>query len=56
VAVFAFGFYTYLGAVVSPEENLEDLPITRVNEDQGGELAGKEANLGGRVVEKCSGT
>jgi hypothetical protein len=27
VAVLALVFYAYLGAVVSPEENLEDLPI-----------------------------
>jgi hypothetical protein len=26
VAVLALIFYAYLGAVVSPEENLEDLP------------------------------
>jgi hypothetical protein len=29
VAVLGLGFYAYLGAVVSPEENLEDLPIAR---------------------------
>jgi YhgE/Pip-like protein len=53
-AVLALVFYAYLGAVVSPEENLEDLPIALVNEDRGGELAGKEVNLGDRVVENVT--
>ena len=53
-AVLALVFYAYLGAVVSPEENLEDLPIALVNEDRGGELAGKEVNLGERVVENVT--
>jgi uncharacterized phage infection (PIP) family protein YhgE len=56
VAVLALVFYAYLGAVVSLEENLEDLHIALVNKDRGGALAGKEAKLGDRVVEKCSGT
>ena len=55
VAVLALVFYAYLGAVVSPEENLEDLPIALVNEDRGGELAGEDANLGDRVIEKVAG-
>ena len=55
VAVLALVFYAYLGAVVSPEENLEDLPVALVNEDRGGELAGKDVNLGVRVVEKVTG-
>jgi YhgE/Pip-like protein len=55
VAVLALVFYAYLGAVVSPEENLEDLPIALVNEDRGGELAGKDTNLGDRVVERVTG-
>ena len=55
VALLALVFYAYLGAVVSPEENLEDLPIALVNEDRGGELAGEDINLGGRVVEKVTG-
>lgn len=55
VAVLALVFYAYLGAVVSPEENLEDLPIALVNEDRGGELAGRDVNLGDRVVEKVTG-
>ncbi len=55
VAVLALVFYAYLGAVVSPEENLEDLPIVLVNEDRGGELAGKDVNLGDRVVERVTG-
>jgi hypothetical protein len=55
VALLALVFYAYLGAVVSPEENLEDLPIALVNEDRGGELAGEDVNLGGRVVEKGTG-
>jgi len=53
-AVLALVFYAYLGAVVSPEENLEDLPIALVAEDRGGELAGKVVNLGDRVVEKVT--
>jgi YhgE/Pip-like protein len=55
VAVLALVFYAYLGAVVSPEENLEDLPIALVNEDAGGELAGRDVNLGDRVVERVTG-
>jgi YhgE/Pip-like protein len=54
VAVLALVFYAYLGAVVSPEENLEDLPIALVNEDRGGEFAGKDVNFGDRVVEKVT--
>ena len=34
VAVLALVFQAYLGAIVSPEENLEDLPIALVNEDR----------------------
>lgn len=55
VAVLALVFYAYLGAVVSPERNLEDLPIALVNEDAGGNLGGKDVNLGDRVVEKVTG-
>jgi putative membrane protein len=55
VSVLALIFYAYLGAVVSPEENLEDLPIALVNEDRGGDLAGKDANLGDHVVKKVTG-
>ena len=55
MAVLALVFYAYLGAVVSPEENLEDLPIALVNEDAGGELAGRDVNLGDRVVERVTG-
>jgi len=55
VAVLALVFYACLGAVVSPEENLEDLPIALVNEDRGGELGGKDVNLGARVVERVTG-
>jgi YhgE/Pip-like protein len=54
VAVHALVFYAYLGAVVSPEENLKDLPIALVNDDRGGGLAGKDVNLGDRVVEKIT--
>ena len=32
-AVLALIFYAYLGAVVSPERNLEDLPLALVNQD-----------------------
>ena len=55
VAVLALIFYAYLGAVVSPGVNLEDLPIALVNEDRGGDLAGEDVNLGDRVVEKITG-
>ena len=54
-AVLALIFYAYLGAVVSPERNLEDLPIALVNEDEGGNLGGKDVNLGDRVVDKVTG-
>jgi hypothetical protein len=39
VVVLALIFYAYLAAVVSPQENLEDLPIALVNEDSGADLA-----------------
>jgi hypothetical protein len=42
VAVLALVFYANLGAVVGPEENLEDLHIALINKDRGGDLAGKE--------------
>jgi YhgE/Pip-like protein len=54
-AVLALIFYAYLGAVVSPERNLEDLPLALVNEDRGGSLGGQDVNLGDRVVEKVTG-
>jgi uncharacterized phage infection (PIP) family protein YhgE len=54
-AVLGLVFYAYLGAVVSPERNLEDLPIALVNEDEGGNLGGKDVDLGDRVVEKVTG-
>jgi YhgE/Pip-like protein len=53
--VLALIFYAYLGAVVSPERHLDDLPIALVNEDEGGTLGGKDVNLGDRVVEKVTG-
>ena len=43
VAVLALIFYAYLGAVVSPEENLDDFPIALVNEDRGGNSVGKRS-------------
>jgi YhgE/Pip-like protein len=55
VVILALVFYAYLAAVVSPKENLEDLPIALVNEDEGGNLGGKDVNLGDRVVEKVTG-
>jgi YhgE/Pip-like protein len=55
VAVLTLVFYAYRGAVVSPEENLEDLPIALVNDDLGGDLAGIDVNPGDRVVEKVTG-
>ena len=36
VVILALVFYAYLAAVVSPKENLEDLPIALINEDRGG--------------------
>ena len=54
-AVLVLVFYAYLGAVVSPERNLEDLPIALINEDEGGNLGGRDVNLGDRVVEKVTG-
>ena len=44
-AVLALIFYAYLGAVASPERNLEDLPLALVNEDEGGNLGGKDVTL-----------
>ncbi|HJQ29647.1 MAG TPA: ABC transporter permease [Rubrobacter sp.] len=54
VVVLGLVFYAYLAAVASPQENLEDLPIALVNEDTGADLAGKDVNLGDRVVEKVT--
>jgi hypothetical protein len=45
VAVLALVFYANLGAVVGPEENLEDLHIALINKGRGGDLAGKEVKL-----------
>jgi YhgE/Pip-like protein len=55
VVILALVFYAYLAAVVSPKENLEDLPIALINEDRGGELAGEDVTLGDRIVEKVTG-
>jgi hypothetical protein len=44
VAVLALVFYAYLGAVVGPEENLEDLHIALINKDRGGDLAGRRSS------------
>ena len=46
MAVLALVFYAYLGAVLSLQENLEDLHIALINKDRDGELAGKEVKLG----------
>lgn len=54
VTVLALIFYAYLAAVASPQENLEDLPVALVNEDRGGDLGGKEINLGNAVAEKVT--
>jgi len=40
----------YLGAFLSPEENIRDFPIGIVNEDAGISLAGQEQNRGADVV------
>jgi YhgE/Pip-like protein len=53
-AVLALIFFAYLYAVVSPEENLEDLPVALVNEDRGADLAGEKVELGDLVVEKVT--
>ena len=55
VAVLALIYFAYLAAVASPEENLKDLPVALVNEDQGGEVAGVEVNLGDQIVDKVTG-
>ena len=53
-AVLALIYVAYLAAVVSPEENLDDLPIALVNEDEGAELAGEKVDFGNRVVENVT--
>ncbi|MBA2534744.1 MAG: DUF3533 domain-containing protein [Rubrobacter sp.] len=53
-AVLALIYVAYLAAVVSPEENLNDLPIALVNDDEGANLAGEKVDLGDRVVEKVT--
>jgi len=55
VAALALIYFAYLAAVASPEENLKDLPVALVNEDQGGEVAGVEVNLGDQIVDKVTG-
>jgi hypothetical protein len=52
VAVLALIFYAYLGAVVSPEENLEDLYSALINKDWCGDLARK----GSSSATRCSVT
>ena len=52
--VLALIYVAYLAPVVSPEENLEDLPIALVNEDEGAELAGERVDFGDRVVENVT--
>ena len=54
-AVLALVYVAYLAPVVSPEENLNDLPIALVNEDEGAELAGEKTNFGDRLVENATG-
>ncbi len=53
-AVLALIYVAYLAPVVSPEENLKDLPIALVNEDEGAELAGERVDFGARVVENVT--
>lgn len=53
--LLAVVYFAYLAAVVSSEENLEDLPIALVNEDRGGELGGEQVNLGDTIVENATG-
>lgn len=55
VAVLALLFFAYLSAVASPEENLKDLPVALVNQDRGGELGGKQVELGDQVVDRVTG-
>jgi YhgE/Pip-like protein len=55
VVVLALIFYAYLAAVASPQENLKDLPIALVNVDKGGNLGGKDVNLGDQIVDKITG-
>ena len=50
MAVLALVFYAYLGAVVGPEANFEDLHIALINKDRNGDLAGKEVELGGSLI------
>lgn len=54
--VLAVVYFGYLGAVVSPEKNTEDLPIAVVNADQGAKVGGKEVNFGEQVVKKLTGS
>ncbi len=54
-AALAVVFFAYLAAVVSPEENLEGLPVALVNDDRGAKLGGERVSLGDRVVENASG-
>ncbi len=55
MAVLALVFYAYLGSVVSPEKNLEYLPMALINEDRGGDLAGTEVKIGDCVGREVLG-
>lgn len=55
VVVLAGLFFAYLSAIVSPQENLKDLPVALVNQDKGGELGGEDVALGDQVVERVTG-
>ena len=48
VAVLALVFYAYLGAVVGPEENLEDLHIALINKDRAETSPGMRSSSGTR--------
>ena len=48
MAVLALVFYAYLGAVVGPEENFEDLHIALINKDRAETSPGMRSSSGTR--------
>ena len=48
MAVLALVFYAYLGAIVGPEENLEDLHIALINKDRAETSPGMRSSSGTR--------
>ncbi|WP_042392019.1 YhgE/Pip domain-containing protein [Streptacidiphilus carbonis] len=44
----------YMGGIVDPNGNLHRLPVGLVNADRGGELGGRQANLGAQITDSIA--